>query len=73
MRLPTLVLVGSEDKQTPPGGSVIISRAIPGAELHILEGYGHNLYREAPERVVELVTAFLDRALTSGVAGAAPA
>jgi len=63
VRIPTLVLVGSQDKQTPPGGSVIISRAIPGAELHIIEGPGHTLYREAPETVVELVTAFLDRAL----------
>lgn len=66
VRIPTLVLVGSEDKQTPPGGSVIISRAIPGAELHILEGLGHALYREAPERIVELVMAFLDRALAGG-------
>ena len=63
VQLPTLVLVGSEDKQTPPGGSVIISRQIPGAELHILEGYGHNLYREAPEQVATLVTSFLDRVL----------
>ena len=63
VQVPTLVLVGSEDRQTPPGGSVIISRQIPGAELHILEGYGHNLYREAPEQVATLVTSFLDRVL----------
>ena len=73
VRVPTLVLVGSQDTQTPPGGSVIISRAIPGAELHIIEGYGHTLYREAPDTVVDLVTSFLDRALASGAAGAAPA
>ena len=66
VRVPALVLVGSEDKSTPPGGSVIISRRIPGAELHILPGYGHNLYREAPEQVAELVTAFLDRVLSTG-------
>lgn len=59
VRVPTLVLVGSEDKQTPPGGSVIISRAIPGARLHILEGLGHTLVREAPDRVLELVLPFL--------------
>jgi pimeloyl-ACP methyl ester carboxylesterase len=63
VRVPTLVLVGGEDKQTPPGGSVIISRTIPGAELHILPGYGHSLAREAPEEVAALVTAFLDRIL----------
>lgn len=63
VRIPTLVLVGSEDKQTPPGGSVIISRAIPDAELHILEGFGHGLPRETPDQVVNLVTTFLDRVL----------
>jgi pimeloyl-ACP methyl ester carboxylesterase len=63
VRVPTLVLVGSEDKQTPPGGSVIISRTIPGAELHILDGFGHGLPRETPDQVIELVTAFLDRVL----------
>ncbi len=71
VRVPALVLVGSEDKQTPPGGSVIISRAIPGAELHILEGYGHGLPREAPEKVVELIINFLDRALSGQGAGVA--
>ena len=63
VRVPVLVLVGSEDTSTPPGGSVIISRRIPGAELHILPGYGHGLAREAPEQVVQLVTTFLDRVL----------
>jgi len=63
VRMPALVMVGDQDKQTPPGGSVIISRAIPGAELHILPGYGHGLYREAPEQTVALITGFLDRAL----------
>lgn len=63
VRVPTLVLVGSEDKQTPPGGSVIISRRIPDAELQIIPGYGHSLPREAPDEVVRLVTAFLQRVL----------
>jgi 3-oxoadipate enol-lactonase len=61
VRVPTLVLVGSEDRQTPPGGSVIISRAIPGAELHILEGLGHNLAREDPHKIAGLIRAFLAR------------
>lgn len=63
VRLPTLVLVGAEDKTTPPGGSVIISRHIPDAELHILPGLGHNLAREGPDQVVALITSFLDRVL----------
>jgi 3-oxoadipate enol-lactonase len=71
VRVPTLVLVGAEDKSTPPGGSVIISRRIPGAELHIIPGFGHNLAREAPEQVVELVSAFLERALAGAGSGVA--
>lgn len=63
VQVPVLVLVGADDRTTPPGGSVIISRHIPGAELHILAGLGHNLPRQAPEQVVELVTAFVDRTL----------
>ncbi|HET9015909.1 MAG TPA: alpha/beta fold hydrolase [Thermomicrobiaceae bacterium] len=65
VRLPTLVLVGAEDRMTPPGGSVIISRRIPGAELHILPGLGHGLAREAPEQVAGLIVDFVERALVS--------
>lgn len=61
VRVPALVLVGSADTQTPPGGSVIISRAIPGAELHILDGLGHTLVREDPHQVLSLVLPFLER------------
>jgi pimeloyl-ACP methyl ester carboxylesterase len=63
VRVPALVMVGSADTQTPPGGSVIISRAIPGARLEIIPGPGHSLPREAPGEVVRLVTEFLDGAL----------
>ena len=66
---PVLVMVGSEDKQTPPGGSVIISRAIPGATLHILDGLGHSLQREAPQKVLDLVLPFFAEVeRTAGVA-----
>lgn len=61
VRLPALVLVGGDDGQTPPGGSVIISRRIPDAELHIVPGYGHSLHRDAPEQVAALIEAFLQR------------
>jgi 3-oxoadipate enol-lactonase len=59
VKVPALVMVGSEDKQTPPGGSVIISRLIEGSRLHILEGLGHTTVREAPEKVLSLVLPFL--------------
>jgi len=50
--VPTLILVGGNDPQTPPGGSVIMSRLIPGAQLQIFPGIGHGIFREEPKAVV---------------------
>lgn len=63
VRAPTLVMVGDKDVMTPPGGSVIISRRIPEAELQILPGLGHGLDQQDPKQVVELVGDFLARRL----------
>lgn len=57
---PTLILQGATDPQTPPGGSVIINRSIPGSRLVILEETGHGIYTERPERFLSLVNEFLD-------------
>ena len=46
---PTLIIVGDEDILTPPGGSVRMSRLIPGSKLVILKGCGHVPYVEEPE------------------------
>lgn len=48
---PALILVGGDDPQTPPGGSVIISRCIPNAELEIFPGIGHSIYKDEPKSV----------------------
>lgn len=48
---PTLILVGDADTQTPPGGSVIMSRCIPHAELEIYPGIGHSIYQDEPKSV----------------------
>jgi len=63
VRIPTLVMVGDQDAMTPPGGSVIISRRIPDAELQILPGLGHGLDQQDPQQVVQLVGEFLARRL----------
>lgn len=63
VRTPTLVMVGDQDAMTPPGGSVIISRRIPDAELQILPGLGHGLEQQDPKQVVDLVGDFLARRL----------
>jgi hypothetical protein len=61
VRVPALVLVGSEDADA--AGRVRDHQPLhPGARLEILQGYGHSLPREAPDDVVRLVTQ-LDTAL----------
>lgn len=58
VRVPTLIVVGDQDPTTPPGGSVIMSRLIPHAELEIYPGIGHSPFHEEP-RAVERVQVWL--------------
>ncbi len=70
VRCPVLILQGLADRLTPPGGSVILSRAIPGAELHMIEGVGHNAHIEMGDRFAALLEDFFARAeRTSTAAG----
>lgn len=56
---PTLVIHGNEDPLVPVECGKATAEAIPGAELMIIEGMGHDLpYRGAWPRIVEAVTAF---------------
>lgn len=59
LRMPTLVMVGTEDLGTPPALSDHIAAAIPGAELVRLEGLGHMTPIEAPARVNEHLVPFV--------------
>ena len=43
--VPTLVVHGTEDPVFPPGHGEALAREIPGAELLVLEGMGHELPR----------------------------
>ena len=56
---PALVLQGLADQLTPPGGSVLLHRALPPtARLEMIEGAGHNLPFEMPEAVSHLILSF---------------
>lgn len=46
--VPTLILVGDSDPTTPAGGSVIMSRLIPHAQMEIYAGIGHSIFPESP-------------------------
>ncbi len=59
VRVPTLVLVGSEDVLTPPPESEAMAAAIPGARLEVVPRAGHLANLEQPEAVNALLAAFL--------------
>ena len=54
LRAPLTILVGTEDF-IGAGGSVLMHRAVPGSRLRILEGMGHEIHLEDPERFVQLI------------------
>ncbi len=58
--VPTLIIVGDADRQTPAGGSVIISRCIANSELEIYPGIGHGPLKEEP-KAVQRVAGWLEQ------------
>jgi pimeloyl-ACP methyl ester carboxylesterase len=59
--VPTLVLVGEDDKATPPDSSRKIAAAIPGADLVIIPGAGHMSNTEQPDAFNAALVMFLRR------------
>lgn len=59
IRCPTLVLVGEEDRNTPPDASTVLARAIPDAAMVIIPGASHMLPMEAPDRFNDELVRFL--------------
>lgn len=61
IRVPTLVLVGSEDRALPPRCSEELARGLPDVELVVVPGAGHLAALEQPEAVIAAMTGFLER------------
>lgn len=59
IRVPTAFVVGEKDP-FGPGGSVKASRAVPGADLQILEGQGHYPFRREVEDFNRRLRSFLE-------------
>ena len=57
--VPTLVVVGTDDKATPPPESERIVARIPGARLHVVPDCGHTSTLEQPAAITGLLTEFL--------------
>jgi proline iminopeptidase len=61
IRCPTLVLGGELDPICPVADSEDIAAAIPGAEVRIIEGAGHGVFRDKPEEAVVIIREFVLR------------
>jgi pimeloyl-ACP methyl ester carboxylesterase len=61
LRVPALVLHGSEDQMINVENARVLASRIPGAELVILEGAGHVYHSEQAERADEIVLGFVRR------------
>ncbi|HLE47357.1 MAG TPA: alpha/beta fold hydrolase [Candidatus Thermoplasmatota archaeon] len=49
IRVPTLIVVGAEDKLTPLDAAMVMQKAIPGAQVRIVTNAAHLTPLEAPE------------------------
>jgi 3-oxoadipate enol-lactonase len=55
LRMPTLVVHGTDDQIIPVENGPLIASLIPGSSLEIFDGVGHLFFWERPERSAELV------------------
>lgn len=61
IRVPTLIVGGSQDALTPPKYSEFLASHIPGAEIVLLEGAGHMLVVDRAAEVAALIDSFATR------------
>jgi pimeloyl-ACP methyl ester carboxylesterase len=59
--VPTLILQGDEDRLVNPANAEVLAKAIPGAELVILEGASHIFFSDQPAASADAIASFLER------------
>jgi pimeloyl-ACP methyl ester carboxylesterase len=59
---PTLVVHGTGDRLVAPSGGRATAKAIPGAELTLVEGMGHDLPRALWPRLIDAIEKHAGRA-----------
>ncbi|MGY2002387.1 alpha/beta fold hydrolase [Blastococcus sp. SYSU DS1024] len=60
--VPTLVIHGEQDSLVGVSGGRATAAAIPGAELLVVDGMGHDLPREVWPQLTDRITALIERA-----------
>jgi 3-oxoadipate enol-lactonase len=60
IKVPTLVIVGEEDRVTPPQESEILAKSISGSTLSLIPGAGHFSMLDSPVAFNRILRSFLD-------------
>lgn len=55
-----LLIYGSKDTDTPPVDGAILSRALVGSKLEIIDGAGHFVHQEDAPRIARMIEAVID-------------
>ncbi|AEV76756.1 putative hydrolase or acyltransferase of alpha/beta superfamily [Mycolicibacterium rhodesiae NBB3] len=63
--LPTMIIFGDQDRCIPVAHAYSAHEAIPGSELHVIPGVGHQPQVQCPETVARLVGDFIDKSATA--------
>jgi 3-oxoadipate enol-lactonase len=61
LRVPTLVIHGTEDQAVSVENARVLAERIPGAELRLIEGAGHLYHSERAEEADAAVLDFVGR------------
>ena len=59
IKVPVLLITGTDDIVTPPQNSIMMAGKIPAAWLVQIKGGGHGLMFQYPERFVKVANLFL--------------
>jgi len=60
LKIPTLVIAGTEDQVIDPRNSSLTASKLPGGELSLLEGAGHGLTFQCPLDCASPIIEFLE-------------
>ena len=60
IKVPTLILVGDQDKLTPPKWASYLNDHISGSTLEVMKNAGHFVMQEQPKAVNSAISHFLD-------------
>jgi len=63
--LPTMIIFGDQDRCIPVAHAYSAHEAIPGSELHVIPGVGHQPQVQCPETVARLIGDFVDNSVTA--------